>query len=173
MSLESSQSRPPASFTLTPPPARNRSPCCFSSPTGHLAVTGSFLKCQSDHTSPLLKSLQRLPIKADKIPNSHQNFQSPHILSLTNLQMSPLLLSHFLHPSLVPTIPRICSHHRAFAPAVSSARSLFLCIFPCLAPPPYLGLRPNNAPPQASSDPPLESKGASALAPFFMALTTL
>ena len=73
----------------TPPPARNRSPCCCSSPTGHLAVAGSFLKCQSDHTSPLLKPLQRLPIKADKIPNSHQNFQSPHILSLTNLQRSP------------------------------------------------------------------------------------
>lgn len=40
--------------------------CYCSCPRGHLTVTESILKGQSDHASSLLKPLQRLPIKTEQ-----------------------------------------------------------------------------------------------------------
>lgn len=58
--------------------------CSRSCPTGHLTATGSILKGQPDHASPLLKSLQRLPIKAEQFQFAIRIFKA-----LTNLQQPP------------------------------------------------------------------------------------
>lgn len=123
---------------------------------GPMAVTGSFLEGPWDHTSLLLQSLQRLPIKADKTPASHHDCQSPHVLPHCLL----LPLPHFPHTlAWFSAIPRPCSHPRAFALGVSPARSLFcgsphawLLLHNCLSIQRHL-LRPLLSPPG--------SKGAS------------
>lgn len=126
--LSFSQSRPPASSPrpLHQPP--NISLLLFL-PTGHLTVTGSVLKGQSDHASPLLKSPPKTAHQSRAIPISHQNFQSSCSSSLTNLQLP---LSHF------PTCYTLAwfqqplglhSHPRALHCCSLCQKSL-LCIFP-------------------------------------------